>query len=117
MTTATIQTNSVNDFFVDENNNLVFLVDIYACAQDTRSNALMRRAENIYNVNEGVGYFEFIFTPQQSYDEARKSLATALSNSPDVVSIEKLDITIDGENFNFEAVVVTSFGLIKVVNR
>ncbi len=116
MATATIKTTENNDFYVDEFNNMVFIEGVDACAQDTRSNCLMRVGENIFNVREGVGYFEYIFAPQQSYEEARKSLATAILASPDVISIEQLTITIDGEVFNWSARVMTIYGPVTVKN-
>lgn len=116
MATSTIKTDVNGDFFVDDSNNLVFLVGVEACAQDTRSNCLMRTGENIFNIREGVGYFEYIFAPQQNYDEARRSLSNAIMASPDVISIEQLTITISGETFVFVARVMTIYGPLTVVN-
>ncbi|XAO36693.1 hypothetical protein WP1_054 [Pseudomonas phage WP1] len=66
-----------------------------------------RIGENIFDVNAGVGYFEYIFSPQESYDDARKSIADAILSSPDVTGIEQLDIDITGEVFGVDAKVIT----------
>lgn len=70
----------------------------------------MRLGEDIYNVNNGVDYFGTVFTPQQNYDAARKSLQTAILAVPDVLSIESLTITVDVNTFNFVAEISTIYG-------
>lgn len=116
MSTSTIKTNSNNGFFLDESHNLVMLTGIDAVTQDVRAATLMRSTEDPYNQNAGVKYFEFIFTPQQSYDEARKSLAANIMASPDVTGINQLTIDISGEKFTYVAQVMTIYGPLTVRN-
>lgn len=110
MTTATIQVNENNDIFLPDGRNLTILVDAPACAQNVRQAGLMRKGENIYNVDEGVDYFGTIFTSQPDYDAARQSIAREILNSPDVIGIESLTIEIDGEVFSYEANINTIYG-------
>lgn len=117
MSTSTIKTDNNNDLFLDDSNDIVVITDLEACTQDVRSQTLMRTGENIYNRREGVDYFQYVFTPQQNYDEARKSLATAILASPDVISIEQLTVTIAGDVFNYEARVLTLHGPMTVKNQ
>jgi hypothetical protein len=116
MTTSSLRTNINNDLFLFDGRNLELVNNIEACAQDVRSRTLMRLGEDIYDVTAGVGYFEFVFTPQQNYDAARKSLIDAISSSPDVVSIDSLDIQVGSGIFNFQAVVSTLHGRTRVTN-
>ncbi|AUS03345.1 hypothetical protein [Pseudomonas phage vB_PaeM_FBPa50] len=110
MSTSTIRTGTNNDILLDDNGNMVILRDVEACAQDVRAAMLMRTGENIFDVNSGVGYFEYIFSPQKSYDDARKSIADAILSSPDVTGIEQLNIDITGEVFGVDAKVITIHG-------
>jgi hypothetical protein len=70
----------------------------------------MRLGENIYNINEGVDYFGTIFTPQQNYSAARKSLIDAILAVPDVVSIDSFALYITGNTFNYVANINTIYG-------
>lgn len=117
MSTSTIKTDNNNDLFLDDSNDLVVITDLEACTQDVRAQTLMRTGEDIYNKRAGVDYFGYIFTPQQNYDEARKSLASAILASPDVISIEQLTVDIQGEVFNYEARVLTINGPMTVKNQ
>lgn len=117
MSTSSIQMDSNNDILLDSAGNIVMITDIDAMKQDVRSATLMRLGEDIYNVNSGVGFFEYIFTPQQSYDDARKSLITAITSSPDVISVESLELTIVDNTFEFVAQINSIYGQLTVTNQ
>ena len=110
MASLTIQTNANNDLYLPDGRNLNLLTGVQAVVQNVRHACLMRLGEDIYNVNNGVDNFGTVFTPQQNYDAARKSLQTAILNVPDVLSIESLTITIDANTFEFVAEISTIYG-------
>lgn len=110
MATATLQCNSNNDLFLPDGRNLVVLTDMEALKQNILQATLMRLGENIYNINEGVDYFGTVFTPQQNYDAARKSLIDTILAVPDVLNIESLEIQITGNTFNFQAYINSVYG-------
>jgi hypothetical protein len=114
MATLTLQCNENNDLFLVDGRNLAFISGAPACAQNITQKVLMRLGENQYNTGDGVDYFGTIFTPQPDYDAARQSLSTNILECPDVLSIKSLDITIDGENFDYEADVHTIYGPVSV---
>lgn len=111
-----MKVNEVNDLAIDEFGNLVMIEDVAAVEQDVRLNTLMRTGENIFDTKAGVDYFRYIFAPQQDYDEARRSLSTAILSSPSVLSIDQLSLTIDGETFSYTALINTVFGQLTVRN-
>lgn len=114
MATSSIKTNNSNDLYLPDGRNLVMIQDMDACVQDTRSKTLMRSGEDIYDAAAGVDYFQYIFNPQPSYDDARRSLIDAILSGPDIVGIEALEIQIDSGTFFFEATVVTPYGRSRV---
>lgn len=116
MSSSTLQVNGNNDLYLPDGRNLTLLTNIDACVQDVRLNCLMRYTENIYDVNEGVKYFEYIFTPQQSYDDARRSLATAILANSDVININSLTMDISGNTLTFTAQILTIYGQATVSN-
>lgn len=116
MATSTIKTDENNDFFIDSQGNFVILDGIDAVLQDVRAETLLRTGEDIYNTNKGVDYLGSIFAPQANYDDARKSLVTAIESSPDVVRVDSLTITIEGEVFEYLAEITSIYGPLTVTN-
>lgn len=116
MATSSIKVDSNNDIALDSSGNITLLSGVDALEQDVRLATLMRTGEDIYNVNSGVGYFDYVFAPQQNYDDARKSLITAITSSPDVVSVESLTLTIVDNTFEFEAQINSIYGPLTVTN-
>jgi hypothetical protein len=114
MATSTLQVNDKEDLFLPDGRNLSVLVGAAACMQNIRQKTKMRTTEDIYNVNNGVDYLGTVFTPQQSYDAARKSLSNAILSCPDVQSIESLTITITGNTFDYVADIMTLYGPLQV---
>lgn len=114
MSTATFLCDDHNDLYAPDGRNLVLITGATACAQNVTQKMRMRLGENQFNVSDGVDYFGTIFTPQPSYDAARKSIADNILACPDVLSIEQLTITIDGDSFNYEATISTVYGLQQV---
>ena len=111
MSTTTIQTDANEDLFLPDGRNLSLLSGAAALVQSTRQKCRMRLSEDIYDQSNGVDYFGTIFTPQQDYDAARKSIIDNLMRVPDVISIESLTINVQGESFNYEAQIMTTYGL------
>lgn len=110
MATKTLQCNENNDLYLVDGRNLSFVTGADACAQNMTQKMLMRLGENQYNTEDGVDYFGAIFTPTPDYDAARLSLITNLLEVPDVLSVNSLDITIDGDQFDYTADVQTVYG-------
>lgn len=108
--TASLQVNDDNDLFLPDGRNLVLLTGAPACLQDIRLKTRMRLAEDIYNVENGVDYMGTVFT-QTDEAAARKSLIDNIQDSPDVFSVDQLDINLAGNTFNYEAQVMTAYGL------
>jgi hypothetical protein len=116
MATTTLQTNELNDLFLPDGRNLVLISGEDACVQNIQQAVLMRLTEDIYDQNKGVDYLGAIFSPQVDYDAARKSISSAILGCPDVISIDSLIITIDGDVFNYVAQIITIYGPLPVSN-
>lgn len=114
MATMTLECDYNNDLFLPDGRNLAFITGVEACAQNVEQRSLMRLGENIFNVSEGVDYFGTIFTPQPSYDAARRTILENILACPDVISVEQLTITIAGDVFNYVAEVNTIYGPVTV---
>jgi hypothetical protein len=110
MSSFTIQTNGNNDLFLPDGRNLFMLSGLDACVQNVQQACLMRLGEDIYNTSTGVDYFGTIFTPQQNYSAARKSLIDAILSVDDVLSVDSLTIATQDNTFNFVANIRTTFG-------
>lgn len=114
MATQTIECDQHNDLFLPDGRNLIMVTGVAACAQNIEQRVLMRLGENQFNMEDGVDYFGAIFTPLPNYDAARRSISTNILACPDVLSIESLTITIDGDVFSYIAEVHTIYGPVTV---
>jgi hypothetical protein len=110
MSSYTIQANENNDIYLPDGRNLSMLSGMDACVQNVRLACLMRLGEDVYNQVMGVDYFGTIFTPQQNYAAARKSLIDTILTVGDVLGVDSLTITAEGNTFNFVASIRTTFG-------
>jgi len=114
MAISTLQVDENNDLFLPNGRSINVLSGADACVQDMRQACLMRLKENPYSQTDGVDFLGVIFAAQRDYGAARRSLSIAILSVPDTISIDSLDITIDGDIFNYEAKVVTIYGLLLV---
>jgi hypothetical protein len=116
MPTLTLQTDGFNDLFMPDGRNLVVISGSTACKQDILQRVLMRKGEDVYDQSNGVDYFGTVFTSSPDYDAARKSLIDSIKRCADVVSVDSLEIFVDGNTFNFAAQVMTTYGPLTVRN-
>lgn len=114
MASATLQTNDNNDLFLPDGRNLVVLTGSTACAQNIRQKTLMRSTEDMYNQRNGVQYFETVFSPQPNPDLARKSLIDNIMAVPDVIEVLSLDLSINGDELDYVALVSTPYGQLTI---
>lgn len=116
MATSTLQIDSNNDLYLPDGRNLNLLTDINAVVQDVRCATLMRKGEDVYDVLSGVDYLGYIFTPQPSYDDARRSIIKAIESSPDTLNVESLTMTITENTLSYDAQTRTIYGKITIGN-
>lgn len=117
MASLTLQTDENNDLFLPDGRNLTLLTGAPACAQNILQKTLLRVTEDIYDQTNGVDYLGTVFAPQVDYDAARKSLIDAIMTVPDVVGIDSLTITINGNEFDYVAQVSTIYGQLTVASN
>lgn len=110
MATRTIETNENNDLFLPDGRNLSIIEGASALSQNIRHAHLMRKGEDLYDVNNGVDYFGTVFSSPKNLDAARQSLSNAILKKNDVRGIELLDISLNGEVLDFTAQIITIYG-------
>lgn len=110
MTTRTIQVNDNNDMYLPDGRNLFIISGEPAMTQVIRAAHLMRKGEDLYDVENGVDYFGTIFNSPSDVDGFRKSISDAILKKPDVRAIESLAIDVTGEVCAFTAEVITVYG-------
>lgn len=117
MSLTTLQTNDNNDLFLPDGRNIGVLKDKEALDQSVRQAALMRKGENIFNVDEGVDYLGTIFSSPRDMESARVSIANSLTSHSDVLSIESLVLTLQGETLVWTSQLMTVYGAVSVVSQ
>jgi hypothetical protein len=111
---STIEDDEFNDIFVKDGRNIVLISGAPACAQSLKNKGLMRLGEDQYNIEDGVDYFNTVFTPQPNYDAARSSITQNILAVPDVLSIQSLTINVIADIFTYSAEINTIYGVVPV---
>ena len=110
MTILTFSVNSSNDLYLDPVGNLAFAYDLSAITQQCQQAAKTLLGEMIYNINQGIPYFQTLWVgvPNvQQYTAALRAAFLAVGGVLEVVSL----ITSQADNdFSYTAVIRTIYG-------
>lgn len=116
MSLTTLETNSANDLYCPDGQNLSLLQDEEALVQDVRAAGLMRVGEDLFNALSGVDYFGTIFAAHRDLDGFRVSLVNVITSFDDVISINRLTITESANDVIWSAEILTVYGSTTVTN-
>lgn len=107
----TFAVNESNDIYVGPDGNIVIATGLFAIEQACKTAVQAYLGEMIYSVNNGVPYFETVFSvgdPNLSQFEA--SLRRTILSVEGVTDITTLVITIEQSILSYQADIVTIYG-------
>lgn len=110
----TIATNSDNDLYIDSNGNLAISQDINALANVSKNVVLTTLGEPEYNQQEGIPYFETIFTDTPKIDLFQASVVSAMENLENVERVSSFEYTQNDGVFAYTLKEHTTFGDIEL---
>jgi len=106
---------------LDDKNNLVIakcglaiIVDVDACAQDTRTRIGLNTGEYPYDTSLGLPFFDEILGKMGGADFIASSIRARILDNPEIVSIERIDITRDHNELDITAEVSSIYGVINL---
>lgn len=110
MTILTFAVNSANDIYLDAVGNIAFATDLEALKQQCAQAAKTLLGEMVYNVNDGIPYFQTLWVGVPNTAQYTGALRRAFLAVNGVVEVVSL-ITSQSENaFSYSAVIKTIYG-------
>lgn len=106
----TLQTNSVNDLFINTSNSLTMLTGAAAVAAACKSACLGQLGEMVLETGKGLPNFQTIWIGTPDYAIWQSYLENTIMNVPDVTSVKSIKITAGNNKLNFVAEINTVYG-------
>lgn len=107
---TTVSGASFNDIYLDRFGNISLSVDLQAVLENCAQAASTRLGEEVFNVNEGIPYFDTLFSGvprQQPLNAALRAAWLAVNGVLEVVSLMTDQV---GNTFTYTAVIRTAYG-------
>lgn len=116
MSILSLQVDDTGDMVLSDCSNIGFVSGEDACKQDILQAMRMVKGENPFNTDEGVDYFNLVFTPVPDYDQFRDQLVTQIMSVPDTLDVITLNINKSDSTVTIAAEVSTVYGSI-IINE
>lgn len=110
----TIATNSDNDIYKDSSGNLALLTDINALANVSRNVILTTLGEPEYNQEDGIPYFETIFTDNPKIDLLQAAQVARLEQLEGVNRVSNYEYNQSNGVYSYSLIEHTTFGDIQL---
>lgn len=105
-----IATDENNDIFLDAFGNLATVNGIEAVAQICRNKVLTTYGELVYGTNEGVPYFETVFTDTPNLELFQNAIVETLQAVEGVVRVKSFEYSVTGGTLSYTAEIQTVYG-------
>lgn len=110
----TISINENNDIYIDASGNLALTVDINALADISKNKALTTLGEPQFNQQDGIPYFETIFTDTPKIDLFQAALINSIENTENIERVSNFNYTQNNGVFSYTLTEQTTFGEIQL---
>lgn len=108
--TQTITPNINNDLFIGTDGNLAVSSGINAVEWACQSAAKAQLNEMVYAYDQGVAYFQTIWTDGANVAQFESSLRNAITNVDGVVSISEFSVLVENDQLSYSMTINTEFG-------
>lgn len=110
MTILTFSVNSANDLYIDSVGNLSLSYDLSAITQQCQQAAKTLLGEMIYNINEGIPYFQTLWIGVPNVPQYTAALRRAFLAVGGVLEVVSLITSQSNNDFSYTAVIRTIYG-------
>lgn len=110
MTILTFSVNAQNDIYLDALGNIAFAYDLTAITQQCAQAAKTLLGEMIYNVNQGIPYFQTLWVGVPSVGQYTAALRTAFLAVGGVIEVVSLITSQVNNTLTYTAVIRTIYG-------
>lgn len=106
----TILTDARNDFLINPDGSLALVAGPEAIADVAKHFAYTARDEQIYDRTNGIPFWPTIFGKSATLQQFESALRVRLLQSPEIESIQSLEVTRVGEVVKYTAYLKTTTG-------
>lgn len=106
----TLAVNSNNDIYIGPDGNLAIADGLEAVLQQCEQAASIRLGELPYAQEKGIPFFDNVFTDNPDLGLYDMYLRKQLLRVTNVTAIQQIGFKQDGDELQYEAVIVTTFG-------
>ena len=106
----TIATNSDNDIYIDSNGDFALLTDINALANISRNVVLTNLGEPEFNQQDGIPYFETVFTDTPKIDLLQAAQVATLERLENVNRVSNYEYNQENGIYSYSLIEHTTFG-------
>lgn len=110
MTILTFSVNSSNDMYLDEFGNIAFAYDLTAITQQCQQAAKTLLGEMVYNINDGIPYFQTLWVGTPNIAQYTSALRRAFLAVDGVLEVVSLITSHSGNTLSYTAVIRTIYG-------
>lgn len=110
----TIATNSDNDIYIDSSGNLAMPTDINALANVSRNVVLTTLGEPEYNQQNGIPYFETVFTDTPKIDLLQAAQVATLEKLENVNRVSNYEYKQSNGVYSYSLIEHTTYGDIQL---
>ena len=104
-----------NDIYLDAENNLSLSFDLQAALESCAETAKTILGEMIFNVDQGIPYFETVWVGSPNITQFVAALRSALLRVPNVTEIISLIPAVNSGILSYSALIRTTFGVTSLV--
>jgi hypothetical protein len=110
MPTKTFSVNSNNDLYLDEFGNIAFAYDLTAISQQCQQAAKTLLGEMVYNINQGIPYFQVLWIGTPNIAQYTSALRNAFLAVDGVLEVVELLTTQTNNTLSYTALIRTTYG-------
>lgn len=110
MAILTFSVNDANDIYLDSIGNIAFAYDLVAITQQCEQAAKTLLGEMIYNVNQGIPYFQTLWVGVPNIGQFTGALRRAFLSINGVLEVVSLITSQSNNTLSYTAVIRTIYG-------
>lgn len=108
--TQTFAVDANNDLYIGDDDRLVMVDGITAVTQVCEQVAKTRLGELVLAVDDGLPFFEAVWTGTPDLARFEEALRADLSAVPDVLEVTTLTMRQTGDTLSYQAQIITVYG-------
>jgi hypothetical protein len=104
-----------NDLYLDADDNITLSFDLQAVLEACSQAAKTILGEMIFNINQGIPYFETVWIGVPNIQQFSAALRAAFLTVPNVIEVISLITSQENNTLTYSAIIRTTFGAGNVI--